>query len=91
MSTTICNVYNDYTMLDGYSWAEQQANSIHGTLYADPSIGDWPYVVYVRGARDDSYIIKQFCEHDVTTWVFPNRADYTAKLKELRKYSKENY
>lgn len=84
MGNTVANVYKDYTGLDGYAWAEQQANSIHGALHADPAIGDWPYVVVVRGCRDDVYIIKEFCEHDVTTWVYVDKAEYTAHLTKLR-------
>ena len=81
--------YFDYTMLDGYAWAEQQANSKHGALYADPSIGDWPYLVVVRGARDDKYIIREFCEHDVKTWVYTDRNEYTEHLKQLRDFYKD--
>lgn len=82
--STIANIYHDTTMLDGYSWLEQQANSIHGALHAMPEVGEWPYDCYVRGARDDNYIIKHFCEGDVKTWVFPNRKDYTEVLTQLR-------
>lgn len=85
MNRHIANIYYDTTMLDGYSWAEQQANSVHGTLFADPNIGEWPYNIVVRGARDDCFIIKQFVEGDVTTWVYTQRSEYTKALKEMRK------
>lgn len=79
--------YTDYTLLDGYAWAEQQAHSVHGPLHVDESIGDWPYLVVARGARDDKYIIKEFCEHDVKTWVYQEneRDEYTAHLEYMRK------
>lgn len=87
MNATIkpCDSF-DYTGLDGYAWAEQQAQSIHGPLHADPSMGEWPYLVIVRGKRDDKYIIKEFCEHDVKTWVYEasERNEYTARLDEMR-------
>lgn len=89
MTTTIkpCDSF-DYTMLDGYAWAEHQASSIHGALHADPSIGDWPYMVVVRGARDDKFIIKEFCEHDVKTWVYTDRKEYSDHLNSLRQWTK---
>jgi hypothetical protein len=87
MTTTIkpCDSY-DYTMLDGYAWAEQQAKSIHGPLHADASMGDWPYNIVLRGARDDKYIIKEFTEHDVKTWVYTDKNEYTKHLASLREY-----
>lgn len=87
MNATIkpCDSF-DYTMLDGYAWAEQQANSIHGALHADPAMGEWPYLVIVRGNRQGKYVIKQYCEHDVSTWVYTEseRDQYTNHLKQLR-------
>lgn len=82
----------DYTMLDGYAWAERQANSIHGALHPDPTIGDWPYSVVVRGKRQDKYIIKEFTEHDVKTWIYTEdeREEYTNHLVELRRWTKED-
>lgn len=74
----------DYTPLDGYAWLEQQARSIHGPLHAMPEAGDWPYVCYARGARGDNFIIKEFCEHDVKTWIFTDRDAYTAALSSLK-------
>jgi hypothetical protein len=92
MNTTkikVCD-YEDYTMLDGYAWAVQQENSIHGKLHVDPSIGEWPYYVVARGARNDKYIIKEFVEHDVKTWIYEDRAEYTQHLKTLREFTAEN-
>lgn len=82
--TTVANIYEDYTILEGYAWLQQQANSIHGALNAVPELGDWPYVCYVAGQREDVYVVKEFCEHDVKTWVFPNKQDYSDLLKSLK-------
>lgn len=76
--------YFDYTILDGYDWIQQQTGSIHGKLYVMAEYGDWPYVAAVRGARDDKYIIKEYCEHDVKTWVFTDKNEYTQALNYFR-------
>ena len=81
--------YFDYTILDGYAWIEQQTKSIHGGLHTIPEYGDWPYLIAMNGARDDRYIIKEFCEHDVKTWVFTDREEYTKALNYFRTVTEE--
>lgn len=81
--------YADYTMYDGYTWAEVQARQ---GLTAMPEVGEWPYNIYVRGVNSESgnYIIKEFTEHDVKTWIYTDTPDgkeqYTHHLKQLREY-----
>lgn len=79
--------YREYTPLDGYAWIEQQANSIHGKLEAKPELGDWPYNCVVAGKRGNQWIIKNFCEHDVNTWLFNNVGDYLLTLEELKAFA----
>lgn len=60
--------YDDYTMLDGDAWAEKQ-KQWHG-LWSNPALGNWPYVVYANGCTGDRYIIKEYSEHTVKTWIY---------------------
>lgn len=79
--------YSDYTIYDGYTWAEVQHNN---NLHINPAFGDWPYVMVANGATNDSFIIKEYAEHDVKTWVYQDNEDgreqYTHHLNQLKAY-----
>ena len=81
-----CDFY-DYTMYDGYSWAELQHKKGYTAM---PEVGDWPYNIIVRGRNqeNEAYIIKEFTEHDVKTWIYENsdegKTEYTHHLNQLR-------
>lgn len=87
-----CNFYN-YTMYDGYDWMTLQSK--HG-YWSNPKYGDWPYVCFANGrnAENSTYIIKEFCEHDVKTWIYSNddegREEYAHHLEQLNQEYKGN-
>lgn len=90
-TTKSCD-YADYTMLDGYAWADVQ----HGRGYwSNPAFGNWPYVIYANGVNRENgvYVIKEYTEHDVKTWVYQANAEgkqeYTHHLEQLKEYYKE--
>ena len=80
-----CDFY-DYTMLDGYAWAEVQAKRGYR---ANPAFGEWPYNIIANGrnAENETYVIKEYTEHDVKTWIYSNsdegREEYTNHLNQL--------
>lgn len=80
-----CDFY-DYTMLDGYTWAEVQNKRGY---WANPSFGEWPYNIIVNGRNSEngSYVIKEYTEHDVKAWIYSNdaggREEYTHHLNQL--------
>jgi len=85
-----CTFY-DYTMLDGYAWAEAQSR--HG-YWSNPAFGDWPYDIFANGRSENgAYVIKEYTEHDVKTWIYSNdnggREEYTHHLNQLKEYFKE--
>lgn len=46
--------------------------------------GDWPYVVYMRWAKDGEYAVCEYCEADFSIWVFDDGAKAQAFVKTLR-------
>jgi hypothetical protein len=49
------------------------------------SKGDWPLVVYLQWrAVAGEYALVEYCEADITVWVFPNAEAMTAHHKTLR-------
>lgn len=75
--------YIDYTMYDGYQWAEVQRSK---GLWCNPAYGDWPYVIVANGNTGDNYVIKEFVEHDVKTWLYTDVDEYTHHLDQLKAY-----
>jgi hypothetical protein len=90
MKTTIKAAdYFDYTPLDGYDWMERVTRpSLNGTLQVRPEVGDWPYMCVVAGklnhGAQDKYVIREFCEHDIQTWVYYDRSEYQQHLSALK-------
>jgi hypothetical protein len=81
--------YFDYTPLDGYAWMERiTRSSLNGTLRPIPVLGDWPYVCIVSGKVNhgsaDKFVIREFCKHDVRTWVYYDQSEYKQHLDALK-------
>lgn len=81
-----CNTAG-YEIRDGYDWMELQ-NALG--LWSNPAFGDWPYIVYANGKRNDTFIIREFQEHDVKTWWYSDdkegREEYAHHLEQLKTY-----
>lgn len=76
--------YSDYTMLDGYAWADAQKNKGYHVI---EEAGNWPYVIVVRGvAENGCYVIKEYSEHDIATWIYGSnqKEEYTNHLNQIR-------
>jgi hypothetical protein len=49
-----------------------------------PSKGDWPYLVYMAWVQGGVIAIAEYCEADLTVWVFADQAAASAHLRTLR-------
>ena len=84
--------FADYTMLDGYTWAEVQKTRGY---WANPAFGQWPYNIIANGRNNENstYVIKEYTEHDVKTWIYSNSEEgseeYTHHLNQLKEYYKD--
>lgn len=79
--------FTDFTLYDGYDWASVQKERGYTAM---EECGNWPYNIIVRGVHREngSYVIKEYTEHDIKTWVYQPTEDgkrqYTFHLDQLR-------